>query len=80
VYAFLADHRQQLFPPELLADVARQRRHHRRKVLPAAGGIWMVSTEAGLTDRKGALVQAAGAVEVALGAHDDGEVAEALRR
>jgi hypothetical protein len=24
VYAFLADHRQQLFPPELFADVARQ--------------------------------------------------------
>jgi hypothetical protein len=24
VYAFLADHRQQLFPPELFADLARQ--------------------------------------------------------
>jgi hypothetical protein len=24
VYAFLADHRHQLFPPELFADVARQ--------------------------------------------------------
>jgi hypothetical protein len=28
VYAFLADHRQQLFPPELLADLVVQGRSH----------------------------------------------------
>jgi hypothetical protein len=36
VYAFLADHRHQLFPPELFADVARQGGGH--PSVPAKGG------------------------------------------
>jgi hypothetical protein len=36
----------------------------------------VVGSQAGLADRKGTLVQGAGGVEVALGAHDAGEVAE----
>ena len=41
VYAFLADHRHQLFPPELLADVARQGGGH-RSVLAAVIATVMV--------------------------------------
>jgi hypothetical protein len=50
---------------------------HRRKVLPALHRVAVVGAQAGLADLKGALVQGAGAVQVALVAQDASEVVEA---
>jgi hypothetical protein len=54
-----------------------QRRHHCRKALAASHRVGVVGAQAGLADGQGALVQAAGGVEVALVGQDDGEVAQA---
>jgi hypothetical protein len=54
-----------------------QRRHHRRKVLPAPYGQGMLGAEVGFADGQGALMQGAGAIKVALFIQGAGEVAEA---
>jgi hypothetical protein len=54
-----------------------QRRHHRRKVLPAAHRVGVLGAQALLADQKGTLVQGAGGVQLALVVQGGGEVVEA---
>jgi hypothetical protein len=55
-----------------------QRRHHCRKALAASHRVGVVGAQAGLKDRQGALVQGAGAGQVALVGQDAGEDVEAF--
>ena len=53
---------------------------HLHEVPSPVHRVGVVKAEAGLTDGEGALVQAAGAVQVALIEHDVGEIVKALGR
>jgi len=52
VYAFLADHRQQLFPPELFADVARQGGGHPSVPAEVIATVLVLPALEGLSDRE----------------------------
>jgi Transposase DDE domain/Transposase domain (DUF772) len=52
VYAFLADHRHELFPPELFADVARQGGGHPSVPAEAIGVVMVLQALEGLSDRE----------------------------
>ena len=52
VYAFLADHRQQLFPPELFADVARQGGGHPSVPAEVVATVMVLQALEGLSDRE----------------------------
>jgi hypothetical protein len=52
VYAFLADHRQQLFPPELFADVARRGGEHPSMPAEVIGSVMALQALEGLSDRE----------------------------
>jgi hypothetical protein len=52
VYAFLADHRQQLFPPELFADVARQGGGHPSVPAEVIAAVMVLQALEGLSDRE----------------------------
>jgi hypothetical protein len=52
VYAFLADHRQQLFPPELFADVARQGGGHASVPAEVIATVMVLQALEGLSDRE----------------------------
>jgi Transposase DDE domain/Transposase domain (DUF772) len=52
VYAFLADHRQQLFPPELFADVARQSGGHASVPAEVIATVMVLQALEGLSDRE----------------------------
>jgi hypothetical protein len=52
VYAFLADHRQQLFPPELFADVARQGGGHASVPAEVVATVMVLQALEGLSDRE----------------------------
>jgi IS5 family transposase len=52
VYAFLADHRQQLFPPELLADVARLGGGHPSVPAEVIATVMVLQALEGLSDRE----------------------------
>jgi hypothetical protein len=52
VYAFLADHRHQLFPPELFADVARQGGGHPSVPAEVIATVMVLQTLEGLSDRE----------------------------
>ena len=52
VYAFLADHRQQLFPPELFADVARQGGGHPSVPAEVIATVMVLQALEGLSDRE----------------------------
>jgi Transposase domain (DUF772) len=52
VYAFLADHRHQLFPPELFADVARQGGGHPSVPAEVVGSVMVLQALEGLSDRE----------------------------
>jgi Transposase domain (DUF772) len=52
VYAFLADHRQQLFPPELFADVARQSGGHPSVPAEVIATVMVLQALEGLSDRE----------------------------
>jgi hypothetical protein len=52
VYAFLADHRHQLFPPELFADVARQSGGHPSVPAEVIGSVMVLQALEGLSDRE----------------------------
>jgi hypothetical protein len=52
VYAFLADHRHQLFPPELFADVARQGGGHPSVPAEVVATVMMLQALEGLSDRE----------------------------
>jgi Transposase domain (DUF772) len=54
VYAFLADHRQQLFPPELFADVARQGGGHPSVPAEVVATVMVLQALEGLSDREAA--------------------------
>src|SRR5215204_7384735 len=52
VYAFLADHRHQLFPPELFADVVRQGGGHPSVPAEVIGSVMVLQALEGLSDRE----------------------------
>jgi IS5 family transposase len=52
VYAFLADHRQRLFPPELFADVARQGGGHPSVPAEVVATVMVLQALEGLSDRE----------------------------
>jgi len=52
VYAFLADHRHQLFPPELFADVARQGGGHPSVPAEVVATVVVLQALEGLSDRE----------------------------
>jgi Transposase domain (DUF772)/Transposase DDE domain len=52
VYAFLADHRQQVFPPELFADVARQGGGHPSVPAEVVATVMVLQALEGLSDRE----------------------------
>jgi IS5 family transposase len=52
VYAFLADHRRQLFPPELFADVARQGGGHASVPAEVIATVMVLQALEGLSDRE----------------------------
>src|SRR5512132_1778435 len=52
VYAFLADHRHQLFPPELFADVARQGGGHASVPAEVIATVMVLQALEGLSDRE----------------------------
>jgi IS5 family transposase len=52
VYAFLADHRQQLFPPELFADLVVQGRSHPSVPTQVVAAVMVLQALEGLSDRK----------------------------
>jgi hypothetical protein len=52
VYAFLADHRHQLFPPELFADVVRQGGGHPSVPAEVIATVMVVQALEGLSDRE----------------------------
>jgi hypothetical protein len=52
VYAFLADYRQVLFPPELFADVARQGGGHPSVPAEVVGSVMVLQALEGLSDRE----------------------------
>ncbi len=52
VYAFLADHRHQLFPPELFADVARQGGGHPSVPAEVIASVLVLQALEGLSDRE----------------------------
>jgi IS5 family transposase len=52
VYAFLADHRQQLFPPELFADVVRQGGGHPSVPAEVIATVMVLQALEGLSDRE----------------------------
>jgi len=52
VYAFLADHRQQLFPPQLFADVARQGSGHPSVPAEVIATVMVLQALEGLSDRE----------------------------
>jgi hypothetical protein len=54
VYAFLADHRQRLFPPELFADVARQGGGHALVPAEVIATVMVLQALEGLSDREAA--------------------------
>ena len=53
VYAFLADHRHQLFPPELFADVVRQGGGHPSVPAEVVATVMVLQALEGLSDRGG---------------------------
>ena len=52
VYAFLADHRHQLFPPELFADVVRQGGGHPSVPAEVVAAVMVLQALEGLSDRE----------------------------
>jgi Transposase domain (DUF772) len=52
VYAFLADHRQQLFPPELFADLVVQGRNHPWVSAEVVATVMVLQALEGLSDRE----------------------------
>jgi hypothetical protein len=52
VYAFVADHRHQLFPPELFADVARQGGGHPSVPAEVVATVMVLQALEGLSDRE----------------------------
>jgi hypothetical protein len=52
VYAFLADHRQQLFPPELFADLTRQGGGHPSVPAAVVATVMVLQALEGLSDRE----------------------------
>jgi hypothetical protein len=52
VYAFLADHRQQLFPPELFADLVVQGRNHPSVSAEVVATVMVLQALEGLSDRE----------------------------
>src|ERR687897_399365 len=52
VYAFLADHRQQLFPPELFADLVVQDRNHPSVSAEVVATVMVLQALEGLSDRE----------------------------
>jgi DDE family transposase/transposase-like protein DUF772 len=52
VYAFLADHRQQLFPPELFADLVLQGRSHPSVPTEVVATVMVLQALEGLSDRE----------------------------
>jgi hypothetical protein len=54
VHGFLADHRQQLFPPELFADVARQGGGHPSVPAEVVATVMVLQALEGLSDREAA--------------------------
>jgi hypothetical protein len=52
VYAFLADHRQQLFPPELFADLLVQGRNHPSVSAEVVATVMVLQALEGLSDRE----------------------------
>src|SRR5512132_1370980 len=52
VYAFLADHRRQLFPSELFADLARQRGGHPSVPCEVVASVLVLQALEGLSDRE----------------------------
>ena len=52
VYAFLADHRQQLFPPELFADLVAQGRSHPSVPTQVVATVMVLQALEGLSDRE----------------------------
>jgi Transposase domain (DUF772) len=52
VYAFLADHRQRLFPPELFIDVARQGGGHPSVPAEVIATVMVLQALEGLSDRE----------------------------
>ncbi|HEY3143519.1 MAG TPA: transposase, partial [Acidimicrobiales bacterium] len=52
MYAFLADHRRQLFPPELFADVARQGGGHPSVPAEVVATVMVLQALEGLSDRE----------------------------
>jgi len=52
VYAFLADHRQQLFPPELFADLVSQGRSHPSVPTQVVATVMVLQALEGLSDRE----------------------------
>jgi hypothetical protein len=54
VYAFLADHRQQLFPPELFADLVVQGRNHPSVSAEVIATVMVLQALEGLSDREAA--------------------------
>src|SRR5215211_3539840 len=52
VYAFLADHRQQLFPPELFADLVVQGRSHPSVPTQVVATVMVLQVLEGLSDRE----------------------------
>jgi hypothetical protein len=54
VYAFLADHRHQLFPPEAFVDLTRQGRGHPSVPAEVVAGVLVLQALEGLSDREAA--------------------------
>ena len=54
VYAFLADHRHELFPPETFADVARRGGGHPSVPAEVVGSVMVLQALEGLSDREAA--------------------------
>jgi len=52
VYAFLADHRQQLFPPEAFEDLTRQGRGHPSVPVEVVASVLVLQALEGLSDRE----------------------------
>jgi Transposase domain (DUF772) len=52
VYAFLADHRHQLFPPEVFADLTRQGRGHASVPAEVIATVMVLQALEGLSDRE----------------------------
>jgi len=52
VYAFLADHRHQLFPPEALVDLTRQGRGHPSVPAEVVASVMVLQALEGLSDRE----------------------------